>query len=384
MADRVKLTKRFIERDLPKVVTKETWFWDTEVLAFGIRMRPGARPAYAMRFKDDTYRGRKHTIGPVHQIDLDDARAIARQRFGEVAAGENPVEKAAARKRLSKTVSDLVEDVVEELKAKGRAANYVKDFSQQMRDHVEPILGNRLIRDVTATDVDRVLGKVANRAALHNRVRAGLSRLFTSALRGRYRTDNPVLGTTAQQEHPRERLPSNAEMDALLAALGRHPGQSSDAMRLLWLTGSRPQELFRSRWQDFDLVEGVWSKPAQFVKQKRMHRVTLQRAAVAVLLRMRSERPDEPSGAWVFPGTGKGGYLTTIKRHAAKMFAEAGLEDVRPYDLRKAFTSRLVASGADLKTIMSITGHTQINVLIKHYAHVMDGKQKEVLDMVFG
>lgn len=48
------------------------------------------------------------------------------------------------------------------------------------------------------------------------------------------------------------------------------------------------------------------------------------------------------------------------------------MKDVRPYDLRKAFASRLVASGADLKTIMSITGHTQINVLMKHYAHVID------------
>ena len=28
--------------------------------------------------------------------------------------------------------------------------------------------------------------------------------------------------------------------------------------------------------------------------------------------------------------------------------------------------------------------HTQVAVLIKHYAQVMDGKQKEVLDKVFG
>lgn len=127
----------------------------------------------------------------------------------------------------------------------------------------------------------------------------------------------------------------------------------------------------------------------------RIHRVTLQRAAVAVLLRIKEEAVNsvnlaertataDLSDAWVFPGSGKAGHLTTIKKFAGKMFSEAGLSDARPYDLRKAFASRLVASGADLKTIMSITGHTQINVLMKHYAHVMDGKQKEVLDKVFG
>ena len=44
----------------------------------------------------------------------------------------------------------------------------------------------------------------------------------------------------------------------------------------------------------------------------------------------------------------------------------------------------MVASGTDLRTIMSLTGHTQVAVLIKHYAQVMDRKQKEVLDKVFG
>ena len=59
------------------------------------------------------------------------------------------------------------------------------------------------------------------------------------------------------------------------------------------------------------------------------------------------------------------------------------MEDVRPYDLRIAFTSRLVTSEAGHRTIMC-PRHTQANVLIKHYAHVMYGKQKELLKDVFG
>lgn len=96
-------------------------------------------------------------------------------------------------------------------------------------------------------------------------------------------------------------------------------------------------------------------------------------------------RKDPKPTDWVFPsGDAKEGHLTTIKKHHAMVIKEAKLSDVRPYDLRKAFISRLVASGADLKTVMSITGHTQVAVLMKHYAQVMEGKQKEVLDKVFG
>ncbi|TIT63488.1 MAG: DUF4102 domain-containing protein [Mesorhizobium sp.] len=395
---RVRITKRLIERDLPKQVTTETWIWDTEVLAFGIRLRPGRRPTYAMRWKDDTFGGRngrdrKMNIGPVEQIDLDDARAIARQRFGELAAGDDPAEKQRERKRTGVTVSDLIKEVVETMEAKGRAARYVRDFKQQMRDHVEPTIGSRFLRDVTATEVDRILAKLARRPALHNHVRAGLSSVFTAALRGRYRADNPVMGSTKAEARHRERLLTNSEIDGLLKVLDTNAGQNADAMRLLWLTGSRPQEAFAMRWNDVDLDAGVWTKPAQTVKQRRTHRVTLRAEAVALLKRMLEERGDSP---FVFPSDGakgtrqrgykaaKTGHLTTIKKFAAKVFEAAGLVDVRPYDLRKAFASRLVASGADLKTVMSLTGHTQVAVLLKHYAHVMDGKQTEALEKAFG
>lgn len=41
-------------------------------------------------------------------------------------------------------------------------------------------------------------------------------------------------------------------------------------------------------------------------------------------------------------------------------------EDTRPYDLRKAFATRIISAGADLKTAMSLTWHTQVAVLMKY------------------
>lgn len=84
----------------------------------------------------------------------------------------------------------------------------------------------------------------------------------------------------------------------------------------------------------------------------------------------------------MFPSNGKTGHLTTIKRSFAKAAKDAKLIDVRPYDLRKAFTSRILAAGIDLKTVMSLTGHTQVAVLLKHYAHVMPDKQQEALGVL--
>ena len=386
MADKVKLTKRYIDRELPEQVERETWVWDSEVTGFGIRIRPGSRPVFAIRWKDghNWSRNRKYTIGPVAQIELEDARAIAKQRFGEITRGDNPIAKRKNDRQYKHNVNDLIEQAIIDLGEKRRSLTYIRDFKQQMRDYVSPHIGNALVADVAPSDIDRILARIAQRPALHNRVRAGMMRLFTFAIRQRYRLDSPVNGATPQAEEARTRSLTEGELDAILGAIAERPGQSGDAMRLLALTGSRPRELFQSRWKDFDLDEGVWTKPAQTVKQKKTHKVSLRPEAVAVLRKMREEAQDASTGAFLFPSNGALGRLTTIKKYARTVFEASGVEDVRVYDLRKAFISRLVASGADLRTVMSITGHTQVNVLMRHYAHVMDGKQKEALEKAFG
>jgi integrase len=81
-----------------------------------------------------------------------------------------------------------------------------------------------------------------------------------------------------------------------------------------------------------------------------------------------------------FPSHGTAGHLTSIKKHFARMTKAAEITNARPYDLRKAFASRLMASGADIKTVIRLTGHTQANVLLRHYAQVVPNKQGEALE----
>lgn len=95
---------------------------------------------------------------------------------------------------------------------------------------------------------------------------------------------------------------------------------------------------------------------------------------------MNEERKDKAKDAFVFPSTGQTGYLTTIKKSFAKAMALAGIkENTRPYDLRKAFITRLVGSEADLRTVMALTGHSQVAMVMKHYAQAVQQKQTEAL-----
>lgn len=376
--NRVKLTQKMIQSLKPS--TKETWIMDSEVIGLGVRQRPNAKDVYALRWKDSSGRDRKLALAHT-SIPLEDIRKVARQRMGEIASGENPIDDRA-KERHRQTVDDLVDLVVEDMISRGRSSKYIRDFRQQYRDHASAALGTMSVHAVASGDIDRVLRKVRGEVALHNRLRAGLSRMFKLSIRWGYRQDDPTFGAERTQERPRERLISDDELSRILSALDTVDRQTGDAIRLLAWTGSRPQELFSSKWSDFDLDAKVWTKPAMTVKQRRSHVVQLHDLAIATLRRMAEAR--DTTAEWVFPSHSKSGHLTTIKKGFKTVMANAGItEDTRPYDLRRAFVTRLVATGSDLRTVMSLTGHTQVSILMKHYAQAMPEKQREALSGLF-
>ena len=55
---------------------------------------------------------------------------------------------------------------------------------------------------------------------------------------------------------------------------------------------------------------------------------------------------------------------------------------VTPHILRHTFATNLVASGLDIKKIQYLTGHSDITVLLKIYAHVRENSPEELADMI--
>lgn len=53
---------------------------------------------------------------------------------------------------------------------------------------------------------------------------------------------------------------------------------------------------------------------------------------------------------------------------------------IRPYDLRHAFATELIAAGADIGTVASLMGHSNPVMLLRHYQYVMDKQKKAAID----
>lgn len=204
-----------------------------------------------------------------------------------------------------------------------------------------------------------------------NRELATISHLLRSAVRWGWikRDDLPQIDR-AREGQGRVIALSDSQCRALITAA------IADQDPDLWLfvaiglgTGMRHSEICAIRWEhiDFDRRR-IFVPIAKAGSRDQPIPVDL----AAKLAEEWTQRAD--SEEWVFPGreraSTKGHRICFAKGFRRAVFA-AGLDDkvVTPHVMRHTAVTRLVRSGADIPTIMKISGHKTVTMVLR-YAHV--------------
>lgn len=172
-----------------------------------------------------------------------------------------------------------------------------------------------------------------------------------------------------------------------------------DVVRLGVLTGLRPSELHRLRWQDVRLdrrVLLVRSTDRGQVKTASASRpVPLVSPAVALLCelaaRRRTEDPSEP--VLPSPRPGPGGAVRPFSvQVAGRLFrryvADAGVTSARGrvtlYALRRSCATWLADAGVSMEVIQEILGHARIETTRQFYADVFDERKLAEAERALG
>jgi integrase len=93
-----------------------------------------------------------------------------------------------------------------------------------------------------------------------------------------------------------------ADVPTFVADLMAQPDTSGRlGLLLAILAPARPGEVRHARWKHIDLAKRNWNRPADLMKNKLPHTVTLSAAAVALLKRLHNERSPDPEDV-IFPG----------------------------------------------------------------------------------
>ncbi len=185
-------------------------------------------------------------------------------------------------------------------------ASYAGQIERAFEHHIFPTLGSKPISEVTSRDLTQVLTSMRRRrpgrsedAATESRTFKALpvllkqwaSAVFRHAIAEELVELDPTYALKGRVK--RMKATNHAHLDSkqipqLLAALegyGGHP-KTHLAMRLLLLTFTRPGELRRASWYEFDLEQATWSIPAERMKMRRPHLVPLSTQAVNELKRL--------------------------------------------------------------------------------------------------
>lgn len=381
----------------PTVGQQQKITYDREVRGLGVRItRAGAR-SWIFAYSTKTGLARRMTIGAVDAWPIALAREEARRLRRLVDVGEDPLaERNERREALS--VEALIKRWRDEAAPKLRPVSVVEDEGM-IRQWVMPALGDKKIAEVKRADIEALHRKItkAGTPARANRVVSLVSRLFNLAVRWELRVDNPAGRIERNLEEKRYRFLDAAEMGRLLAALpAMHNQQSADIIRLLLLTGARRGEVLGMRWDQLDLANSTWTKPAAATKQKRLHHVPLSGVAQQILIGIKTAAEakatkfNRPISAWVFPAAPQRRLpdrrradlpITDIKTAWHGLCRRAGLDNLHLHDLRHAFATYLASSGANLPLIGQLLGHTQA-ATTQRYSHLLLDPQREATERV--
>ena len=400
MPKRQKLTEKLVKNAQP-VEGKDYQLFDSELRAFALIVYRSGSKAFTIDYRH-AGRPRRMVFGRWPEWSVSAARIRAKELRRDVDAGYDPL-KQRQQMREQPRIRGLIDRYLIEHASKLAKANEADQHSM-MEKLVAPHWENRLVSEITRSDVEQLLTKVAEgRARPHkakpnnrarklqgpkktpiraNRVGEALRKAFSLAIEWGWREDNPASGFYRRLENPRERFLTKDEIDRLVNALDHDEDQrAADIIRICMLTGARVGEVRQSRFEQFNLDLLIWTKPASTTKQRRMHRVPISENVAAIVRQRKLVVPN--SSPWVFPGDVAGQPVIEIRRFWKRIQREAQIEDVRIHDLRHTFASLLVSGGASLEMIGKLLGHTQLQTT-QRYAHLLDAPLREGVNAVAG
>lgn len=396
MPERVRLTDRIVKAQAADGSDRQ--IFDEEVHGFALRVYRSGSKAFTLDYRSSG-RPRRYTIGRYPDWTTTAARNRARELRREIEGGADPLGRRETD-RAAPTVSDLIDRYEKEHLPRLTSERHKSDQKSMLRKLVEPAWGRMRVDEVTASDVEALLAKVAEgrarpakkkdgrkkplRPARPTPVRANrcgeiIRKAFGLAVKWGWCSDNPASGFYRRLETEREVFLVPAQINRLAAVLEEEEDQrGADIVRMLLLTGARVGEVRCAKFDQFNLDLLIWAKPAATVKQRRIHRLPISEAT-AVLVRHRRAVVGR-EGIWLFPGDVEGQPVQDMRWFWRRVQKKAGI-DLTMRDLRHTFASLLVSGGASLEMIGKLLGHSQTRTTLR-YAHLMDSPLRHGVDAV--
>jgi integrase len=352
--------------------------YDVALAGFAVRVRSSGSKSFILRYRPKgggrAASVRTMTLGKFPALRPELAREMAQRHLGEIAAGRDPARERP--KVVATRIGDVLADYLASLE--GRPSHRVARYDVKL--HLMPALGAKLVADLTATDVERLRDRLI---AAGKRRRAGaVVTLLRAALRRAGLDDTPAK-VKAPGHRRRRRVASLDELAAIFTACrellqeGRVWPWAIYLVMLVLFTGARPAEIRTARWADVRGNRIVRSdhKTARETGEER--EIELPPPAVRLLQTM----PRLASNPYLIPGKAPGEPLLNYAPAWAAITKRAGVEGLWLYDGRRTFASIGLGLGFTLPQLARSLGHNDL-ATIDAYTWLLPSDQKTLTGQV--
>lgn len=337
--------------------------WDDLVPGLHLRVR-ATSASYALFYRTKDGRQRRPKLGDARVMTRTQARERARSILLEVANGGDPAGDMLAA-RAAPTVADLIDRYLKDDRVKAKKS-FFKD-ERNANVYLRPRFGNRKVASMEAADFDAMRKQMADAPIQFNRCLALASTMFGPRYAEKWKLrpagSNPTAGVSRYPEKKRRRYMKPPEALAIARLLNDAEATSPGSvafLRLLILTGARPDEIARARWEW--VAPGVIHDPDAKTGERDIFLSPAAQAIVESLPRVY----DTITG------------IRSPKKLWERIRKEAGCPDLRMYDLRHSFASVAISMGLTLAQIGELLGHVSTQTT-QRYAHLMDEHKRDAV-----
>lgn len=204
-------------------------------------------------------------------------------------------EEAAARSASPITFKDAVEAFLADREGGWSNPKHRDQWEATLKAHAYPTLAAVAVEGIGTDEVLAVLRAIWTKTPeTASRVRGRIEAVLSFAkVRGWRGGENParwrghldqMLANPRKVQRPEHRpaLPWR-EMPAFMVEMQKRSGMAVPALSFAILTAARTGEVRLARWREIDRENAIWTVPAARMKARRVHRVPLSAAALAVL-----------------------------------------------------------------------------------------------------
>lgn len=342
--------KAFLQIAPPETGSKV--LYDKILKDLGIRINAGGTKTFFL-LKKVRGQAERITLGRFPDMSIEQARRKAQKLLSEIAEGSNPLE-AQRRIKGEFTFEELFGHWMKTHAELHKRETSLRSDRILFRLHLKP-LHNKRISNITREDCKRIHLAMKEKPYAANRAIALVRSIFNFAKNEELISTNPAEGIKFYYEESRERFMNKEEIRRFFIALGEEPNPDwIDFFVLLLLTGVRRGALQTMRWVDVSFEDALWVIPRSASKNKKPLRIPLCVTAIEILRSRKDKAIDSP---WIFPARYKLEQPLDNPYEAWKrIIKRAGIENIRPHDLRRTLGSWLTARGESAFIIQKAGG----------------------------